>query len=97
MKLTVCVNKYCSDFEKSILGIKNIFKDLNIEVFNESFYNEKKKAFKVKGGYSARMIPFALLTNDKKYVKAFYSEDQGCTIDAIINFLKQYFNESSSN
>ena len=35
------------------------------------------------------MTPFMLLlTDDKKYIKAFYSEDKGCTLDNLITILK---------
>ena len=37
-----------------------------------------------------------LTNNEKKYIKAFYSEDKGCTLDNLKQFLNNYY-ESTSN
>ena len=72
---------------------------------HENILKERKKAFKVKGGYSARKSPFAVLYNmDKNPVKAFYTEANECTVDNIEKTLDSYIictnsndNENSSN
>ena len=82
MILNICFNDNCSQFPTKIENfcLEN-YPEIKIEKYNENDYHEKKKAFRIKGGYSARMTPFMLLlTDDKKYIKAFYSEDKGCTI-----------------
>lgn len=58
---------------------------------HENILKERKKAFKVKGGYSARKNPFAiLLDTDKNPIKAFYSEANECTVDAIEKILDSF-------
>ena len=98
MILTICYNDSCKSFENVLHQlIEENFSNITVISYNESFYDEKKKAFKIKGGYSARMTPFMLLTNnEKKYIKAFYSEDKGCTLDNLKQFLNNYY-ESTSN
>ena len=72
---------------------------------HENILKERKKAFKVKGGYSARKSPFAVLYDmDKNPVKAFYTEANECTVDNIEKTLDSFIicinsndNENSSN
>ncbi len=95
--LYICYNDSCHEFPNKV---KNLYPDLNIVTYDETHYKEKKKAYKIKGGYSARMTPFMLLLDNNKYMKAFYSEDNGCTIDKLtefINHLNFNDNESKSN
>lgn len=84
--LYVCYNNNCLDFPKAII---KYCKQVGIEVicYNESYYKERTKAFRIKGGYSARMTPFMLLERSGKYEKAFYSEDNGCTLNALKYYL----------
>lgn len=65
---------------------------LNITYYNEDIYKEKQKAFKLKGGYGAKEVPFALLYDNfnKKPIKAFYAEDNSCTFDNIIKCLTNF-------
>ena len=91
MILNICFNDSCSQFP---LKIENFcsenYPELKIEKYNENNYHERKKAFKIKGRYSARMSPFMLLTTDnKEYIKAFYSEDKGCTLEKLISFITE--------
>ena len=52
---------------------------------------ERKKAFGLKGSFSARLSPFAVLYNSENNpVRAFYSEVNECTLDNIINNLNKY-------
>lgn len=96
MILTVCYNSSCENFPKEVETFcAENFPYTIVISYSEDLFNEKKKAYKVKGGYSARMTPFMLLTTDEKaYVKAFYSEDNGCTINALKTFLS---NVNTSN
>lgn len=84
--LYVCYNDDCLNFLESI---DKYCKDKEIKVisYNESNYKERKKAYKIKGGYSARMTPFMLLMEDDKYKKAFYSEDDGCTLNKLQRYV----------
>ena len=99
MILYVCYNDNSSQFPIKIENfcLEN-FPEIKVEKYNENNYHEKKKAFRLKGGYSARMTPFMLLlTNDKKYIKAFYSEDKGCTLDNLITVLNNLNNANTCN
>lgn len=64
---------------------------INIEYFNEDIYKEKQKSYKLKGGFGARQVPFAVLyDNEHKIVKAYYSEDNSCTFDNIVKHLNNF-------
>ena len=65
---------------------------LTVVYYNEDIYKEKSNAFKLKGGYGARMTPFALLYDDynKRPIKAFYAEDGSCNYDNIIASLTNF-------
>lgn len=90
MTLTVCYNDNCKKFVEQLNQvIPQISSEIEIITYNEDDYKERKKSYKVKGGYSARMNPFVLILGDEKqYLKAFYSEDKGCTVDNISAFFK---------
>ena len=66
------------------------------EVINDNFYlhylninkhNDKSKAFKLKGEWSARLNPFILLEEKGKVLKAYYSE---IGENAVTQFIKDY-------
>ena len=64
---------------------------IKLESYHEGLFKERKKAFKLKGGFSARRTPFAVLVNnDSEPVIAFYSEANTCTIDEILKALNNY-------
>lgn len=78
-----------------------VFDDINDlnkieEVINDNFYlhylninkyNNKSKAFKLKGEWSARLNPFILLEEKGKVLKAYYSE---IGENAVTQFIKDY-------
>lgn len=77
---------------------------IEVTGFHENILKERKKAFKLKGGFSAKKNPFvAFFDWDNVPVKAFYSEANECTIDNIKKVLDSFIlykninNESSSN
>lgn len=85
LTLYVCYNDKCKEFPKQI---QDEYPELNVITYNENHYAEKKKAYKIKGGYSARMTPFILaLGKDNSFKKAFYSEDHGCTLEKVKEWL----------
>lgn len=87
MVLHICYNNTCFDLPTRIKEICP--NNIKIETYDETLYKEKKKAYKIKGGYSARMTPFMLLTNNKnKYIKAFYSEDNKCNVVEFNKFIE---------
>ena len=65
---------------------------ITVEYFNEDIYKEKQKSYKLKGGYGAKQVPFALLYDEvnKKPIKAFYSEVNQCHFDKIVEYLNCY-------
>ena len=84
--------------------IKTTYALIEITGFHENMLKERKKAFKLKGGFSARKNPFvAFFDLDNVPVKAVYSEANECTIDNIKKVLDSFIlyknidNESSSN
>lgn len=64
---------------------------IKLESYHEDLFKERKKAFKLKGGYSARKSPFAVvLDDDNKAIAAFYTESDTCTIDNITKTLSKF-------
>ena len=64
---------------------------VTLTAYSENKRLERKKAFALKGSWSARKTPFALLRNDNIDLKVFYSEDNSCTIDNIISTCMQVY------
>ena len=63
-------------------------KSIDFNAFNMSIYKDRKKGFKIKGGFSARLNPFAVIYNeDNEPVKAFYTEAGKCSLDEITKTL----------
>lgn len=99
MILHICYNDSYTEFFDSVQKFcEEKYPDIQVLAYNEDFYNDRKKSFKIKGGYSARLTPFMLLTTDEKaYLQAFYSEDKGCTLPKLEKYLNSIKNENSSN
>lgn len=91
MELKLAVNndsiKLVAQLEECI---KEKFPLITLEWFNEDIYKQKQNAYKLKGGYGAKQVPFAVLYNEKKPIKAFYSEVNECTFDDILNCLTNF-------
>lgn len=65
--------------------------DVKFYAYDESYTDDKKRANRLKGGFSARESPFAVLkTDEDKFLKAFYSEVDECTVKNIIHNLLYY-------
>lgn len=94
-KLKIAYNNKCENIVKKLDKlIKDKYKLIDLESYNEDYYKEKSKAYKLKYGYSARMTPFAIFT-DGEFVIPFYSEDNKCNLENILKAIKYY--ESTSN
>ena len=78
-----------SNFKKQVEDLVTKYPKLTFNAYDESHFQEKKKAFKLKGGYSARLSPFAVF-KDAKHTIPFYSESHDCTIDNISEILNRY-------
>lgn len=62
---------------------------LKFEAYDEQTMSERKKAFGLKSEWGTKITPFAILIDDEKNkpLIGFYSEDNGCTFEKIINAL----------
>ena len=90
--LEITFNNNCLDFRSKIASLVTDHSNLIFHAYNESHYKEKKKAYKLKGGYSARLTPFALYKDDIHTIP-FYSESNDCTVDNIKEILNRYCND----
>lgn len=86
---------YDDSSEELIKKLREIIPDkyvlVKMETYHEGLFKERKKAFKLKGGFSARKSPFAVLIDENnKIVKAFYSESNECSYENIIKALDEY-------
>ena len=90
--LEITFNNDCEDFKSKIVDLVANYPNLVFHAYNEWHYKEKQKAYKLKGGYSARMTPFALF-RDNTHTIPFYSESGDCTIDNIKENLNHYCND----
>lgn len=59
---------------------------VNLECYQEELFKERKKALALKSQWGTFLSPFAILT-DEKPIKAFYTEENECTFDKIIEVL----------
>lgn len=60
---------------------------VELECYQEELFKERKKALGLKSQWGTFMSPFAVLIVDDKPVKAFYSEEDACTFDKIVEAL----------
>lgn len=103
--LHVAYDTNSEEFHRELSNLMNTeYPQIKFEAFHENKLRQRTKAFRVKGGYSARKTPFAVLLNaENNPIKAFYSEVEECTVDVISLYidsfitLKQMSNESTSN
>ena len=87
--LEITFNNDCEDFKSKIVDLVANYPNLVFHAYNEWHYKEKQKAYKLKGGYSARMTPFALF-RDNTHTIPFYSESDDYTIVNIKAILNHY-------
>ena len=56
---------------------------------DRNYHKDKKKAINNMVSCGAYKTPFcSVYNNNKELIKCFYSEDDGCNLDNIINYLK---------
>lgn len=86
--------KFFSDLTKMV---ESKYPFVDLIGYHEQMFKERSKAFKVKGGWSARICPFAVLTDlEKTPIKAFYSEANECTVDNISKILDSFITYKSN-
>jgi hypothetical protein len=91
MDITVIYDDNSFQLFKSLSEtINEKYTDVNLIGYKEDKFKERKKAFAIKGSWAAKQTPFVIIqkSEDKKPLKAFYSEVKDCTLDNIINYLK---------
>ena len=85
IKLSVAYNENSEDFESNLKSAISNYEDVDLITYHENTLKGKKKAFKLKGGFSAKESPFAVIHDtDNIPVKAFYTEAGTCTVDEIL-------------
>lgn len=89
MTLELAFNNNCLDFKNKLDIIVKEFPLIIYNAYNESYYKDKNKAYKLKGGFSARLAPFAVFKDDKHTIP-FYSESGDCNLSNIKEILNRY-------
>lgn len=91
MILKVVYNDKSISLINELQSILKEFPMIELESYQEEIFKEKRKAFKLKGAFSAKITPFAVLYDNKKVpIIVFYSESHDCTFENIINKLKEF-------
>lgn len=81
-------------YNSEIHSIKDIIDELNqrhikYELFDNNYSKDKKKGYKIKGAFSARLDPFMGVYDDNgNPIKGFYSEASECNLANLIKYLK---------
>lgn len=60
---------------------------VELECYQEELFKERKKALGLKSQWGTSLSPFAILISEDRPMKAFYSEEDECTYDKIIEAL----------
>lgn len=86
---------YDDDSEQFYSNLKQLiatkYELIEVIGFHENIMKERKKAFQLKGSYSARKNPFLLFMDSEGVpVKAFYSEANECTLDNVEKVLDSF-------
>ncbi len=79
---------------KQIEEFKDNTYSLDFKFIDSKTKKGKKEAFRIKSHYAAKLDPFAVILDNNKPIKAFYSEAED-VIDSLIKYLNN--NESKSN
>lgn len=91
MLLKIAYNNYSEELISQLKDYVKKFPSVQLETFHEQVFKERKKAFAIKNEWGTKQSPFAILIDDNKIpVTAFYSERNECTLDKIIEVLKNY-------
>ncbi len=64
------------------------FDSPNIRLIDLNTSKGKKEGWKLKNYYGARQDPFAVILDNKKTIKAFYSEAEN-VVESLVNYLKE--------
>ncbi len=75
------------DFYNSLINYL-LQNNIKYSSFDAKYTKERKKSYRVKGAFSARLDPFVGIYENNNPIKGFYSEANECTLDNIINYIK---------
>lgn len=79
----------CEALLNELLSVRDKY-DFTLEAYDSRYLTERKKGYKVKGAFSARLDPFVGVYDDEgKPIKGFYSEANECNINNIIKYLEK--------
>lgn len=88
MILKVAYNDGSAELVKQLKEIiPEKFPLVELITYQEELFRERKKAFALKSEWGTFKSPFAILIDENKPVKAFYSEENECTFSKIIETL----------
>ena len=91
--LSIAFDDNSQNFYKEMSNIIQDYPNVDIVAYHEGLLKERRKAFMLKGGYSARETPFAVVFNiDRVPMKAFYTEAKECTVENIKNYIDSLIN-----
>lgn len=60
---------------------------VEFEAYDEDYHKDKRKSITIKAGCGTRLTPFVAFYIEKELVKAFYMDDNSCTIKHIKEWL----------
>lgn len=64
-------------------------KENKVELYDEDFYKDKKKAMLIKASCGTKLIPLVAIYNDEKeLIKVFYQEDKSNDIKVIKKWIQ---------
>lgn len=88
MVLKISYNDNSEIFVNNIKKIIDRYPFIRLETYHEQLFKERKKALKLKYEWGTQLSPFAILIDDNnKAIKAFYSEQDNCNFDKILEIL----------
>lgn len=89
MTIKVVYNNLSQDYAEKVTKLALGFdKDNSIELYNEDFYKDQKKAILIKASCGTRMTPFISIYDNKELIKAFYGEDNSNKLENLEEWMK---------
>lgn len=96
--LSIAYNDTCVQILEDLINLLKTYPNVNLTSYNESTLKGRRKAFMLKGGYSAKLSPFVVIYDiDKNPLKAFYSEVEECTVENIKFYLDMFIIQQKQN
>lgn len=80
---------YNDDLIPKRIGDANLKASPFFHFIDDRTHKGKKDSWKIKGGFGAKLTPFAVVYNRDKPLKAFYSEADSDIIKSLIEYLNE--------